>query len=107
MRGHEIDGLRRDLLRGHDEVAFVLAVRVIHDDDHAPGADVLDDAFDGIEGVLQGGGRRELRLSVCVHLRDEGKWGEGRSQLRRLRRGMALAFGPFSVKSGTVKYLYL
>ena len=32
---HEIDGLRRDLLGGKRKVAFVLAVLVVDDDDHA------------------------------------------------------------------------
>ena len=34
---------------GHDEVAFVFAVGVIRDDDHAAGADFLQDVFDGIK----------------------------------------------------------
>ena len=36
LRGHEVDRLGRDVLGGHDEVALVLAVLVVADDDHAP-----------------------------------------------------------------------
>ena len=36
MHGHEVDGLGRDLLGGHGEVALVLAVLVVDDHDHAP-----------------------------------------------------------------------
>ncbi len=36
--GHEVDGLGSDFFGGHGEVAFVLAVFVIDDDDHASGA---------------------------------------------------------------------
>ena len=35
VRGHEVDGLGRDVLGGHAEVALVLAVRGVDDDDHA------------------------------------------------------------------------
>jgi hypothetical protein len=46
---HERDGLRRRTLGGHDEVAFVLAILIVHDDDHAPGSQVLEDLLDGIQ----------------------------------------------------------
>ncbi len=42
MLGHEVDGFGRDLLGGERDVAFVLAVLVVDDDDHAAGADLLD-----------------------------------------------------------------
>ena len=44
--GHEVDGLGRDLLGGHDEVALVLAILVVDEDDHLAGADVVDRALD-------------------------------------------------------------
>ena len=47
--GHEVDRLRRRELGGHREVALVLAVLVVADDDHPPGADVLDRVLDGRE----------------------------------------------------------
>ena len=36
----EVDRLRRDRLRGHHEVALVLAVLVVHEHDHAAGAEL-------------------------------------------------------------------
>ena len=45
--GHEIDGLGRDLLRRHGEVAFVFPVLVVHQDDHLPLADILYRFFNG------------------------------------------------------------
>ena len=46
---HEIDVLRAHFFRGHDEIAFVLAILVIKDHDHASGADVVEDVGDGVE----------------------------------------------------------
>ena len=40
--GHEVDGLGRDLLGGHGQVALVLAVLVVDEDDHLAGADVVE-----------------------------------------------------------------
>ena len=65
VHGHEIDGLRGDLLGSHDEIAFVFAVGVIDDDDHAAGTDIGDDVLDGVEIVLGGCG---LRRGVRIHL---------------------------------------
>ena len=42
VRGHEIDHLGGDLLRGADQVALVLAVLVVRDDDELPRPDVRD-----------------------------------------------------------------
>ncbi len=57
VRGHEVDDLRGDLRGGTDEVALVLAVLVVSDDDHPAFADVLDRGFDRIErhAFLPGG----------------------------------------------------
>ncbi len=38
IAGHEVDGLGRDLGRRHGQVALVLAVLVVHDHNHPPGA---------------------------------------------------------------------
>ena len=51
---HEIDVLGAHFLRGHDEVAFVLAILVVHDHHHAPGGDVGEDFFDGVERLHVG-----------------------------------------------------
>ena len=37
MAGHEVDRLGRDMLGGEHEVAFVLAVFLVDEDDHAAG----------------------------------------------------------------------
>jgi hypothetical protein len=47
VRRHEVDDLGRDQLGGADEVALVLAVLVVHDDDHAAVAQVSGGLFDG------------------------------------------------------------
>ena len=46
VRRHEVDRLGSDELRGDRQVALVLAVGVVDDDDEPPGADVLDRLFD-------------------------------------------------------------
>ena len=46
MLGHEVDGVGRRHLRGDDEVALVLAVLGVDQDDHAPVAQILDDLVD-------------------------------------------------------------
>src|SRR5439155_6349589 len=53
--GHEVDRLRGDELRGHRQVALVLAVLVIADDDHLALADVVDRLLDRREGRRGGG----------------------------------------------------
>ncbi len=50
--GHEIDRGGRGELPGHDQVALVLAVGVIHDNDHFAAADVGDGGFDGVENFI-------------------------------------------------------
>ena len=49
MLGHEVDRIGRGHLRGNNEIAFVLAVRVIDQNEHASVARVVDDLFDGRE----------------------------------------------------------
>ncbi len=49
LAGHEVDDLGRRELRGDREVALVLAVLVVADDDHAPCLDVCDRVLDGRE----------------------------------------------------------
>jgi hypothetical protein len=44
--GHEVDGLGRDELRGHEQIAFVLAIFFVYQDDHAPASDLGDDLRD-------------------------------------------------------------
>src|SRR3989442_15913273 len=47
--GHEVDGVGRDFIGGHGQVAFVFAVLVVHQDDHAALANVFDGFFDSGE----------------------------------------------------------
>jgi hypothetical protein len=71
---HERHRLRRRVLGGHDEVALVLPVLVIHDDDHAPGAQLREDLPQGAQGG-SGAGRGSL----------SGQWqdfGHGRAPLK-------------------------
>jgi hypothetical protein len=49
MFGHEIDGLGRYVLGGNDEVAFILAIFVIDEDDEFPLLDVPDCVFDAMK----------------------------------------------------------
>jgi hypothetical protein len=54
--GHEVDGVGRRHLRWYDEVAFVLALLGIDENEHAPVAGVFDDLLD----------RRERRVIACL-----------------------------------------
>ena len=53
--GHEIDGFGGDFFGGHGEVAFVFAVFVVDQDDHAALADFFDGFFDRGENGFRGG----------------------------------------------------
>ena len=53
--GHEIDSFGRDFFGGHGEVAFVFAVFVVDQDDHAALANFFDGFFDGGENGFSGG----------------------------------------------------
>ncbi len=64
MLGHEVDGVGRRHLRRDDEVALVLALLGIDEDEHAPVAGVLDDLLDGRERRVVAG------LADNVH----GQW---------------------------------
>jgi hypothetical protein len=46
---HEVDGLRGDLLGRDDDVALVLPVLVVDQDDHPPGPELLDGLLDRAE----------------------------------------------------------
>ncbi|MNL47900.1 hypothetical protein D3C87_1707110 [compost metagenome] len=43
--GHEVDGFRRDEVGRQDQVAFIFAVFLVNEDDHAAGANVGNDVF--------------------------------------------------------------
>src|SRR6185437_9104857 len=46
VAGHEIDGLGGDVFGGEGEVAFVFAVFVVDDDQHAAGANFVEGSGD-------------------------------------------------------------
>ena len=50
MAHHEVDGLRRHVLRGDDDVALVLAVLLVDKHDHAAGFHLGDDLGDWTDG---------------------------------------------------------
>ena len=64
LLGHEVDRLRGGELRRHHQVALVLAVLAVADDDHAAAADLLDRLLDRRERALAR--RRPRPLSLCV-----------------------------------------
>ena len=45
MAGHEIDIFGTRVTGGHHQITFILTVLVIHQDDHAAGANILDYFF--------------------------------------------------------------
>ena len=65
LLGHEVDRLRRRELRRHHQVALVLAVFAVADDDHAAAADLLDRLLDRRERALAPS-RSPLVLSSAV-----------------------------------------
>ena len=76
--GHEVDGFGRDLFGGEGEVAFILAVFVVDDHDHAASADFLD----GIGDI----GERSLGAHNDAILAEGGTHSiHGRVVLRALR----------------------
>ena len=62
--GHEIDSFGRDFFRRHGEIAFVFAVFVINDDDHAALANFFDGFLDCGEGGLQFS-HRAIQRDAC------------------------------------------
>src|SRR5919108_309085 len=61
--GHEVDRFGRHLLGGNRQIALVLAVLVVDDDDHAAVADGLDGVLDGRKRTLTAGDT-DLRILV-------------------------------------------
>ena len=45
MAGHEVDRLGRGHLRGNDQIALILAVVVVDQDEHPAVARLVDDRF--------------------------------------------------------------
>jgi len=49
MSGHEVYGLRRNPFRRHGQVAFILPIFIVYDDDHAACFEVANCVFDARE----------------------------------------------------------
>ena len=49
VHGHEVDRLRRSLLRRHDEIAFILSIGIVGHDHNPARGDIAQDIVDGIE----------------------------------------------------------
>ncbi len=87
MGDHEIDVRGLDQLGGHDQVALVLAVLVVDDDHHAPGADFLQQLGDGGEiqarsgGWRHGGTRRRRKAPRAAADSGDGTADDGRDGL--------------------------
>jgi hypothetical protein len=46
---HEVHILGTHAIRGHDEIAFILPVFIVHDHSHLAAAQILENLIDGIE----------------------------------------------------------
>ncbi len=63
---HEVHRFRRHEIGRHRQVAFVLAIFVVHHDDHSPGANLFErignreQAITGHEGASFATGRRDV-----------------------------------------------
>ena len=71
---HEIDGLRRGILGGDDQVAFVLAVLVVDQHDHAPGLEIGEGFLDRAEILrVRHGTPRRMRLFASARVPEKGR----------------------------------
>ena len=110
MLGHKIDMLRRTMLGGDDEITFILAIFIVHDDDHLAFANVVDQFLCGIKSHRNGGlmpvgdyRRTALRgIKQCVRPAIRARPAH-RIEAHKLQSPMAVAVGwlraPPSVKS--------
>ncbi len=71
MAGHEVDGLRGDVLGSHNQIAFVLAIFVIHQDDEFALFDVSNGVFDAMKRC---GHRSHIDLIVSDSFSMEGQF---------------------------------
>jgi hypothetical protein len=62
---HEVDRLRRDEVGGDDDIAFVFAILLVDQDDHAAGLQFSDDFERGNEGHGVRIGSAGRRRSTC------------------------------------------
>jgi hypothetical protein len=88
---HEIDGRRRRVLTGEDEIAFVFAVGIVHDDNDFAFANVGEDGLDGIK--------------FGFHQRTQANLRAGKSHINRAVLGKFLMrFLKFTVRPAVFVY---
>ena len=104
VRRHEVDVLGRDALGGDAEIALVLPVLVVHEDDHAPGANLRrallrwERCWTRDAGVAPSRGYRgppgEARARAGPACRPDGARPGGLDRTSLLSRTMAASQGP-------------
>ena len=77
MTRHEVDRVGRRHLGGNHQIALILATLIVHEDEHAPVARLVDDRF----GPNQHIGRATLNELLEPRQRIRGWIPLGRSQL--------------------------
>ena len=75
VHGHEVDGLGGDEFGRHAEVALVLAVLVVDQDDHLAGTDILEGFLDGTQHVAGSRADGERRGRHCGAVQGIGHGG--------------------------------
>ena len=80
--GHEVDGFRRHLVGGKDDIALVLTVLIINEHHHAAGSDFFEQFGDGGKGGLGHGGtsRKNHLLSGGICSQEQPKNDPQRAQ---------------------------
>ncbi|OIQ64446.1 hypothetical protein GALL_540040 [mine drainage metagenome] len=85
MGGHEVDRLRGDMLGGEHQVALVLAVFLIDQDDHAPGLELGDDVGNWGQGHGAAGLRKTRHCRSGSALLPPVRTRSARRKTRRCR----------------------
>ena len=74
--GHEVDRLGRRVFGTNGQIAFVLTIRIVDDDDHSTLAQFFQSLFDrykGHDSILSGARFRGIREALNDSLTDSGK----------------------------------
>ena len=86
LAGHEVDRLGGDQIGRHRQIALVLAILVVDQDDHAAGADRLDGALDGGVALARALGLSGQRRTSSRSRSTAGGPASGRRPRRARRR---------------------
>ena len=89
---HEVDRLGRDVVGGEDQVAFVLAVLLVDQDDHAAGGELGDDFLDrgNRRGRTRGAGAPIGVTEAFIRLCPWNTW-QREAPARRLEHALDVA----------------